>query len=148
MENDEDVWDDSALVESWNQALEEYKKYHSVHAKGGTLDDIPSVVTGSSSKPKPNAKLETKDSTQPSQAKGPVGIDTEEHADADAQQDRASMPVQGRQGSTPSLDHETLLGSVQDENLKRLLMSWYYAGYYTGLYEGQQQQKSRVSTEK
>lgn len=28
---------------------------------------------------------------------------------------------------------------VQDENLKRLMMSWYYAGYYTGLYEGQQQ---------
>ena len=28
---------------------------------------------------------------------------------------------------------------VQDENLKKLLMSWYYAGYYTGLFEGQQQ---------
>lgn len=27
---------------------------------------------------------------------------------------------------------------VRDENLKKLLMSWYYAGYYTGLYEGQQ----------
>lgn len=27
---------------------------------------------------------------------------------------------------------------VQDEGLKRLLMSWYYAGYYTGLYEGKQ----------
>lgn len=29
--------------------------------------------------------------------------------------------------------------TVQDENLKRLMMSWYYAGYYTGLFEGQQQ---------
>lgn len=28
--------------------------------------------------------------------------------------------------------------AVGDENLKNLLMSWYYAGYYTGLYEGQQ----------
>lgn len=27
---------------------------------------------------------------------------------------------------------------VQDEGLKNLMMSWYYAGYYTGLYEGQQ----------
>jgi hypothetical protein len=26
----------------------------------------------------------------------------------------------------------------QDEALKNLMMSWYYAGYYTGLYEGQQ----------
>lgn len=35
---------------------------------------------------------------------------------------------------------------VQDENLKKLLMSWYYAGYYTGLFEGQQQaQQNRGS---
>jgi len=30
--------------------------------------------------------------------------------------------------------------TVQDENLKNLMMSWYYAGYYTGLQAGQQQQ--------
>lgn len=35
--------------------------------------------------------------------------------------------------------------AVQDEGLKRLLMSWYYAGYYTGLYEGQQQGKAPTS---
>lgn len=28
--------------------------------------------------------------------------------------------------------------AVQDEGLKNLMMSWYYAGYYTGLLEGQQ----------
>jgi hypothetical protein len=28
---------------------------------------------------------------------------------------------------------------VQDENLKNIMMSWYYAGYYTGLHTGQQQ---------
>lgn len=28
--------------------------------------------------------------------------------------------------------------AVQDEGLKNLMMSWYFAGYYTGLYEGQQ----------
>ena len=27
---------------------------------------------------------------------------------------------------------------IADESLKKLLMSWYYAGYYTGLYEGEQ----------
>jgi hypothetical protein len=38
---------------------------------------------------------------------------------------------------------------VRDENLKKLLMSWYYAGYYTGLFEGQQQaqQQSQQKTE-
>lgn len=36
----------------------------------------------------------------------------------------------------------TLLTScaVKDEALRNLMMSWYYAGYYTGLYEGQQKQ--------
>jgi hypothetical protein len=28
--------------------------------------------------------------------------------------------------------------TVQDENMKNLMMSWYYAGYYTGLVAGQQ----------
>lgn len=37
---------------------------------------------------------------------------------------------------------ETVLTiAVGDENMKNLLMSWYYAGYYTGLYEGQQKVK-------
>lgn len=35
--------------------------------------------------------------------------------------------------------HVLQLHVVKDEGLKSLLMSWYYAGYYTGLYEGQQQ---------
>ena len=30
--------------------------------------------------------------------------------------------------------------ATQDEALKNLMMSWYWAGYYTGLYEGQQGQ--------
>jgi hypothetical protein len=29
--------------------------------------------------------------------------------------------------------------TVKDENLKNIIMSWYYAGYYTGMYAGQQQ---------
>lgn len=36
--------------------------------------------------------------------------------------------------------------TVQDESLKRLLMSWYYAGYYTGIYEGQQNIKTSNET--
>jgi hypothetical protein len=34
----------------------------------------------------------------------------------------------------------SVLGVVKDEALKSLMMSWYWAGYYTGLYEGQQKQ--------
>ena len=31
--------------------------------------------------------------------------------------------------------------AVKDDSLKNLMMSWYYAGYYTGLHEGQQMAK-------
>lgn len=34
----EEVWDDSVLVDSWNEALEEYKKYHSMAAKGEKVE--------------------------------------------------------------------------------------------------------------
>lgn len=27
--------------------------------------------------------------------------------------------------------------TAQDKDLKNLMMAWYYAGYYTGIYEGQ-----------
>ena len=34
----------------------------------------------------------------------------------------------------------TVVIAFQDEALRGLLMSWYYAGYYTGLHDGKQQQ--------
>lgn len=62
----QDIWDDSALVSSWNEALAEYKvstlhnattkcteeltiplqKYHSIHATGGNLQDLLSEYRG------------------------------------------------------------------------------------------------------
>ncbi|EWG52543.1 hypothetical protein FVEG_11272 [Fusarium verticillioides 7600] len=36
----EEIWDDSALIDSWNEALQEYKKYHSIHAKGGSVREL------------------------------------------------------------------------------------------------------------
>jgi hypothetical protein len=53
-----EIWDDSALIESWNEALEEYKvsywlitrslirrltksqHYHSIHARGERVEDV------------------------------------------------------------------------------------------------------------
>ena len=36
---------------------------------------------------------------------------------------------------------------VQDADLKNLMISWYYAGYYTGLYEGQQKAYAEAQKE-
>ena len=35
-----EVWDDSALIRSWNDALAEYDYYHSIHARGENVDEI------------------------------------------------------------------------------------------------------------
>lgn len=36
-----------------------------------------------------------------------------------------------------------LIGQVHDEGLKNLLMSYYYAGYYTGLYEAKDKHNAK-----
>lgn len=37
--------------------------------------------------------------------------------------------------------------AVKDEGLKNLMMAWYYAGYYTGLHEGQQRASRQPKTD-
>ncbi|KAB5582689.1 hypothetical protein GE09DRAFT_1049667 [Coniochaeta sp. 2T2.1] len=68
--NHDEIWDDSALIESWNDALAEYKKYHSIHAKGGSLDDLPSESradakheTGASCQPMDESEVDEQDET-------------------------------------------------------------------------------------
>ncbi|SPJ74921.1 uncharacterized protein FTOL_04652 [Fusarium torulosum] len=129
----EEIWDDSALIDSWNEALNEYKKYHSIHAKGGSLRDLESqtqtAVKTESDSEQPQAK-ETDDTELDLKA-------AEENKETPSSHNEAKGPTMPQ--GLPSFPIQTVLGSVQDENLKKLLMSWYYAGYYTGLYEGQQQ---------
>ncbi|KAB5585882.1 hypothetical protein GE09DRAFT_42982 [Coniochaeta sp. 2T2.1] len=141
--NHDEIWDDSALIESWNDAVAEYKKYHSIHAKGGSLDDLPSES-------RPDAKPETGASSQPMDES--EVDERDETAMGDAQMEGTSQGEKGLDGgggpAGPAISGpspQVLLGSVQDEGLKKLLMSWYYAGYYTGLYEGQQQQTKQQS---
>ena len=64
--------------------------------------------------------------------------------EADARDEAENLPNgllgTGRyQCITPNRSLTNLSG--QDKALKNLMMSWYYAGYYTGLHQGQQQAK-------
>ncbi|TFB01660.1 Survival motor neuron-like protein [Trichoderma ghanense] len=134
----EEIWDDTVLIDSWNDALREYKKYHSIHAKGGSIRDLEQAEADSS-KANETPKIEESTRTQ-----GHVPDLSVEDADAAddvpaEKQSESTQPAHGL-GSTPKpFPSQAILGTVRDENLKKLLMSWYYAGYYTGLYEGQQQ---------
>ncbi|KAH0543816.1 hypothetical protein FGG08_001855 [Glutinoglossum americanum] len=80
----EEIWDDSALLQSWDEALNEYKM--------NTADQV-------------------------------------------------SAPEPASDGVLASNLPQSLVGEAQDESLKNLMMSWYWAGYYTGLNEGLNQAK-------
>ncbi|KAK7748077.1 hypothetical protein SLS53_001329 [Cytospora paraplurivora] len=147
----DDIWDDSALVDSWNEALDEYKKYHSIHASGAKLEDLPEFQQDND--PKSDAALPPAAPTSGSDhdikldTTSVVGAADADHADKDTidpgvvDGDKIADVGQGLNGGgAMPPPPQALLGSMQDEGLKRLLMSWYYAGYYTGLYEGKQQQ--------
>ncbi|CAF3649421.1 unnamed protein product [Fusarium graminearum] len=132
----EEVWDDSALINSWNEALQEYKKYHSIHAKGGSVRDLELQN---------KAEIEAEPESEQPQV-----TETEESvlASEKAEENKISPSRNEAKESTPSQSQgvpafpiQTVL--VQDESLKKLLMSWYYAGYYTGLYEGEQQAQQK-----
>ncbi|PLB33345.1 uncharacterized protein BDW47DRAFT_96230 [Aspergillus candidus] len=148
---EEEIWDDSALVQSWDEAVEEYKLYHSIHAKGENVDDVlreaeDAEQAGRGDDVQVDAMEEGEDgeAVEAESQKAEVSEAMEEPAAASN-----PPPVRGNQqqagptAATPTPITATpmphpMLSQVQDEGLKNLMMSWYYAGYYTGLYEGQQ----------
>ena len=55
----------------------------------------------------------------------------------DSSYEQASCQTTRDQHSSAPAVPAAMTNAVKDEALKNLMMSWYYAGYYTGLYEGQ-----------
>ncbi|EKD13802.1 putative Survival motor neuron-like protein 1 [Drepanopeziza brunnea f. sp. 'multigermtubi' MB_m1] len=133
------IWDDSALVESWNGALEEYKKYHSLKARGENIEQVLKETEDGSNQLDESMYYEG------------GGLDQDPardlQADREASEKIDDLEITSRDGRVPVTEKSNasngpalpqhLIGQVHDEGLKNLLMSWYYAGYYTGLYEGQ-----------
>ncbi|KAK4957950.1 hypothetical protein LTR10_004375 [Elasticomyces elasticus] len=140
-----EVWDDSALVNSWNEALEEYKKYHSLAAKGEKVELVLDRLE--------KGEVETGDLEEVN-ATTSAGIPVLVNGNSTSSTNSTNRPVE--EGSLPAVTQpstttqampatsataavsQMLLNQVQDDGLKNVMMSWYYAGYYTGLYEGQQ----------
>ncbi|GIZ44554.1 hypothetical protein CKM354_000774900 [Cercospora kikuchii] len=138
----DELWDDSALVNSWNDAFEEYKKYHSLAQKGEKVEVAQEseskapvlskaaayLNANGTSKSSPAAPINfapSKESSQPTPNQLPSVTATVPRPPPAGPPGLASLP-------------QALIGGAQNEDLKNIMMSWYYAGYYTGLYEGQQ----------
>ncbi|CAK7265161.1 hypothetical protein SEPCBS119000_001371 [Sporothrix epigloea] len=158
-------WDESAIIKSWDRVVGDYKSFLQVHLSGGCVADLPASLQSTSNGSELEASLRAEPEAVLADAQedamdGDVGsrdADTQNAAGAlsGRQADASvhtSMPMPEAEGQAfsaaasdtthlpaPSLlTPQTVLGGA-DENLKKLLMSWYYAGYYTGLHEGQQQ---------
>ncbi|KAL8718071.1 MAG: hypothetical protein Q9225_004754 [Loekoesia sp. 1 TL-2023] len=169
----EEIWDDSALLNSWDAALQEYQLYHSIHARGERVEDIlkeaeasEEVISGSdqgagdppsdlvNGLPHPedleDGEIEddqADDSPNVASGAADVRVEMKGETPADQQhQEPAINPDKDAQNSeVPQSIPTVLTNGVQDEGLKNLMMSWYYAGYYTGLYEGRQQSGSATA---
>ncbi|RJE25539.1 hypothetical protein PHISCL_02151 [Aspergillus sclerotialis] len=140
----EEIWDDSALVRSWDEAVEEYKLYHSIHAKGENVEDVLREAQAS----EPADQEINGDDYMETEADAP-GVDStvDISQQAEAETESNIQPAQEPEGDSqiPAMNPvgagtipQPALDKIQDEGLKNLMMSWYFAGYYTGLYEGQQ----------
>ncbi|MCJ1444867.1 MAG: hypothetical protein MMC23_005370 [Stictis urceolatum] len=152
----EEIWDDSGLVESWNQSYEEYKRYHSIHARGENLKDLIAEAEAAEKQ----VPVEGSDTILQSGTAQSANVDDTALEDGELQDDAAPINSSIGQEATSEITPNSQLkapqeiasseapelsglfsnvaeGSTQDQGLKNLMMSWYWAGYYTGFYEGQ-----------
>ncbi|KAI4102681.1 MAG: hypothetical protein L6R37_004271 [Teloschistes peruensis] len=165
----EEIWDDSALLNSWEAALQEYQFYHSINARGERVEDVLKQAEASEEDLNHiRGDLDHSLDKLPSElANGlPLSENLEDgEVEDDQMEDRppvggeppASTTKSNIQSTSllpeipPSLTDVGKLSpgiypksqkmlnwlKVKDQDLKNVMMSWYYAGYYTGLYEGQ-----------
>ncbi|KAL1999844.1 hypothetical protein VTN02DRAFT_3887 [Thermoascus thermophilus] len=164
----EEIWDDSALVRSWDEAVAEYKLYHSIHAKGENVEDVLRRAEAEAAESAQDEGLDYGEAMETGDAEMEAPLDIEDESAARVSEvkqaaedesqaasstaqpipeagddNRATGPAPAGAGGAAM--PQMLLGQVQDEGLKSLMMAWYYAGYYTGLYEGQQRANQRAN---
>ncbi|KAK6955825.1 hypothetical protein Daesc_003469 [Daldinia eschscholtzii] len=96
-----EIWDDSALIDSWNDALKEYEKYHSIHKNGGNVEDLLK------SHETTDAKDETKE-THPLEADSEMRTGAE--AEAAISQDSDETQNGRQENGTSSSQHSHPLG--------------------------------------
>ncbi|KAG5207080.1 SMN domain-containing protein [Trichophyton interdigitale] len=164
----EEIWDDSALLESWEEAAEEYRLYHSIQARGQKVEDVLREAEAEASNaiedemqietnaetenPSENMTVDVSETVAVEESDGKIKqvdicttsqVEDEAAPESTAEAEKAdtAAPASANLANMPQL---VLNGApnppnIQDEGLKNLMMSWYFAGYYTGLYEGQRQ---------
>ncbi|KAL4963240.1 uncharacterized protein BDV14DRAFT_177026 [Aspergillus stella-maris] len=151
----EEIWDDSALVQSWDEAVEEYRLYHSIAAKGENVEDVlreaeadsqadagPSLSWTQVEKDDDMADAMPESEPVPATAQAAGTHDSQVATEPAQLKPETAAAAGGAQA--PGMPYPAF-PSGSDDGLKNLMMAWYYAGYYTARYE-EQQRAARNST--
>ncbi|RMZ78920.1 hypothetical protein DV737_g3670, partial [Chaetothyriales sp. CBS 132003] len=131
------IWDDSALIDSWNSALAEYEYYHSLAAQGL---DVKEVLDRAEEREEKGLEVDLMlgrgidDGGGGGKGGGKGEGDGGEVEEGEVEEDGHESGVQ-KEGPTvaaPAGKEGAVKGGALLENVK---MSYYWAGYYSGLYD-------------
>lgn len=130
--------------------------YHSLHAQGVNIQEFLKQQEEKQDEDSTMeaAKISLKDENLvKDEGAAPDAIEIEEtNAVLDDQPTSTAANTEGETTSMPGpatqMPQFLMGGSTQSDGLKNLMMSWYWAGYYTGLHEGRQQGQSSSSDQK
>ena len=158
-----EIWDDSFLVSSWNAAVKEYEYYHSLAAQGLDPDEVLDAAEDAEDKGEDvDLRLgeaeagEAEGGTEGPRRVGGAGEDDVEEGEVEDEAAEERLNGVDREGTKeaaqigPQLptttEHEQQGGAgnakVQDSpdadlTLENVKMAYYWAGYYSGLYDAQ-----------
>jgi hypothetical protein len=142
----EEIWDDSALIDAWNAATEEYEAFHGTDKKWKKESLHKSPLWYNVPHPPPN--LQPTKNGAPAEAVLKPTVESEDAPDADSRPLNFDTfvpshdpslanpvpPYPAAQGSTYSLPDPPDSVVSQDEAFARALDAMYWAGYYSAVY--------------
>ncbi|CDH54599.1 predicted protein [Lichtheimia corymbifera JMRC:FSU:9682] len=155
------AWDDSELIEHWDAALAQYKRYHS-ELENGDIDEDPfnHYSNESSSARKTTTPSATATATtagkrrrtnSPKRPKSTTSMPPPPPFSMASASPHMSVPpppppplhlphtASSANGSPFVSNQPPYPGSSQDSDMANLIMAWYYCGYYMGYYQGSKQ---------
>lgn len=183
----EEIWDDSALIRSWEDAYAEYQFYHSIHARG---EDVDEVLARAEAEEAGNADTKLEGSEAKIEEIIAVNDESTNGVVQNVQRDDESETEEGEledeqaEATAPDLTNGEVNGgevaaserigpplpadlnaevnelagvaskqqqaetSAMQQTLENIKMAYYWAGYYSGLYDGHQQVASQSTTQK
>ncbi|KKY15781.1 putative serine-threonine rich [Phaeomoniella chlamydospora] len=122
----EDVQEVLKKADGYESETDEDSESKAYNGNGGSTDNIEEGEIDDESPSQKNKDLSENSTSQ-----------MEAHLAEHDQKPHSKHGIRGETESLPQIP-EAVVQNVTDEGLRNLMMAWYYAGYYTGLREGQQ----------